>query len=140
MIHTCEDIRRWAEKIVNANGEKFTPLTKGEQFLIAKYIMEMGEPIQDHIPAPKTEQESPHSDQKEAQQEKPKHPPMMKMTRGVALHLSGLSAQQAYDKFLAEAKEKKLDTVVMDFSTGRMNQDAAFAYWLAEILNVNITD
>ena len=151
MIQTEADIRRWAETIVKANGEKFTPLTKGEQFLIAKYIMdsadsastkdsEMGEPIQDPIPDPKTEQEAKPADQQKDPQEKPKHPPMMKMTRGVAFHFSGFTAQQAFDKFLEETKGKSDMAKVMDFSTGRQSADAAFAYWLNEILNVNITD
>ena len=140
MIQTEADIRRWAEKMVKANGEKFTPLTKGEQFLIAKYIMDLGEPIQDTIPAPKTEQEANPADQQKDPQEKQKHPPMMKMTRGVAFHFSGFTAQQAFDKFLEETKGKSDMAKVMDFSTGRQSADAAFAYWLNEILNVNITD
>ena len=146
MIQNDSDVRQWAEMIVKANGEKFTPLTKGEQYLIAKYIMSSAESTSPTIPdngvpkpspAPNPEQEATTQEQN---QNELKHPPMMKMTRGVAFHFSGFTAQQAFDKFLEETKGKNDMSKVMDFSTGRQSVDAAFAYWLNEILNVNIKD
>ena len=47
-IQNETDIIKWAEGIVSANGEKFTPLSKGEQFLIAKYILERRDTIGEH--------------------------------------------------------------------------------------------
>ena len=144
MIQNDSDVRLWAETIVKANGEKFTPLTKGEQYLIAKYIMGSAEStsptgsdkgVPDPSPVPTPEQESPTPEQK---QEEQRHPPMMQMTRGVAFHFSGVTAQQAFDKFLEETKGKSDMAKVMDFSTGRQSTDAAFAYWLNETTVRNV--
>lgn len=145
MIQNDSDVRQWAEMIVKANGEKFTPLTKGEQFLIAKYILKSEEnvstEVSDTSPDKTTEQTKEHDAHTQEQKKNDlKHPPIMKMTRGVAFHFSGFTAQQAFDKFLEETKGKNDMSRVMDFSTGRQSVDAAFAYWLNEILNVNIKD
>ena len=60
------------------------------------------------------------------------------MTRGYALHRAGFTTQQAYDKFLEWAKDHKGESSVMDFSTGQKSVSAAFAYWLAEIIEVDV--
>ena len=145
MIQNDSDVRQWAEMIVKAKGEKFTPLTKVEQFLIAKYILKsegnVSTEVSDTSPDNTTEQtKEKDAPTQEQNQNGLKHPPMMKMTRGVAFHFSGFTAQQAFDKFLEETKGNGDMAKVMDFSTGRQSVDAAFAYWLNEILNVNIKD
>lgn len=38
-IRTDQEIVEWARDVSNAKGEKFTPLTKGDQFAIAQYIL-----------------------------------------------------------------------------------------------------
>lgn len=38
-IKTDQEIVEWAKDVANAKGEKFTPLTKGDQFAIAQYIL-----------------------------------------------------------------------------------------------------
>ena len=60
------------------------------------------------------------------------------MTRGYALHRAGSTTQQAYDKFLEWSKENPKEATVMDFSTGVKSANAAFAYWLAEIISVEV--
>lgn len=60
------------------------------------------------------------------------------MTRGYALHRAGFTVQQAYDKFLDWSKEHPKEASVMDFSTGVRSANAAFAYWLAEIVSVEV--
>ena len=141
MILTNEDVREWAETMVKANGEKFTPLTKGEQFLIAKYIMSSGEKSSPKV----LEGETPPTDTAQERNENPEDTGMvgdgietLKMTRGAAFHLAGHSPQKAYDEFLSWCRENKTDTSVMDFSTGARSTSAAFAYWLNEVVNVHI--
>ena len=60
------------------------------------------------------------------------------MTRGYAYHRAGFKAQEVYDKFLADAKKGNTESKVMDFSTGRQSVDAAFAYWLAQTIEVDL--
>ena len=60
------------------------------------------------------------------------------MTRGYAYHRAGCDAQQAFDKFIQWVKEHPKDGAVMDFSTGVKSVDAAFAYWLNEIITLEI--
>lgn len=43
-IQTDEEIIEWARMVVAANGEKYTPITKGDQFAIAKYILTLCSP------------------------------------------------------------------------------------------------
>ena len=38
-IRTDQEIVEWAKDVFNAKGEKFTPLTKGDQYAIAQYIL-----------------------------------------------------------------------------------------------------
>ena len=70
----------------------------------------------------------------------PLEPPTSKatMTRAYAYHRAGFDVQQAYDKFLEWCKEHPKCKEVMDFSTGHKSVDAAFAYWLGEIITVDV--
>jgi hypothetical protein len=134
--------------IVEANGEKFTPLTKGDQYAIAKYILGVGEGTSK--PTPVTE-ETQQDDTTLPPQDKPSEPPRaavrdalnnpirtVTMTRGYAYHRANFTAQEAYDKYLEEVKKGSADKQVMDFSTGRQSHDAAFAYWLSETIEVDL--
>ena len=60
------------------------------------------------------------------------------MTRAYAYHRAGFDVQQAYDKFLEWCKVHPKSKEVMDFSTGHKSVDAAFAYWLGEIITVDV--
>ena len=42
-IESNADVLEWAHSIVTANGEKFTALSKGDQFAIAKFIVDSDE-------------------------------------------------------------------------------------------------
>ena len=156
-IETEADVREWAKAVVEAKGEKFTALSKGEQFVIAKYVVDYSMAIPDMAPdtEPDTEpqaalqppQEEPHGDP----ETEPLHPAptptpaapvadttTATMTRGYAYHRAGCDAQQAFDKFLEWVKNHPKDGSVMDFSTGTKSVDAAFAYWLNELITLEI--
>lgn len=152
-IETEADVREWAKAVVEAKGEKFTALSKGEQFVIAKYVVDYSMAIPDMAPdtapdnepqaEPQAEQEDPHGDP----ETEPIHPTpaapvadstTATMTRGYAYHRAGCDAQQAFDKFLEWVKNHPKDGSVMDFSTGTKSVDAAFAYWLNEIITLEI--
>ena len=120
-IENRADVLEWAQTIVEGNGEKFTVLSKGEQYVIAKAILDMT-----------TKEETPDAK------------PVMEvaevipakggvMTRAEAFHREGFDAQKVFDKFLDWCKDHPQDREVMDFSNGKKSTDAAFAYWLAGI-------
>lgn len=163
-----KDVCEWAKEIVAANGEKFTPLSKGEQYVIAQYILSLlpeveREPSADNGEEQPSEsgadlkerEESPCEDNgvptdwcmskyKEGNPNSPREyvpptteyvpPTTATMTRGYAYHRAGLDAQQTFDKFLEWGKNHPKELSVMDFATGRKSSDAAFAYWLHEII------
>ena len=156
-IETEADVREWAKAVVDAKGEKFTALSKGEQFVIAKYVVDYSMATPDMAPdtapdtepqaEPQTPQEDPHGDP----ETEPLHPAptptpaapvadstTATMTRGYAYHRAGCDAQQAFDKFLEWVKNHPKGGSVMDFSTGTKSVDAAFAYWLNEIITLEI--
>lgn len=148
-IETEADVLEWARAVVEAKGEKFTALSKGEQFVIAKYVVDYSMAIPDMAPdtepqeEPQAEQEDPHGDP----ETEPLHPTpaapvadstTATMTRGYAYHRAGCDAQQAFDKFLEWVKNHPKDGSVMDFSTGTKSVDAAFAYWLNELITLEI--
>lgn len=175
-IETATDVVEWAKSVVEAKGEKFTALSKGEQYEIAKYISEMtplgalgedkgdNEDKEDAPPCLPEEEELPCQSVVEEPKDggtwKEPDPPKgwspephtsdvnlfpqvptattVTMTRGYVYHQMGLDAQQTFDKFLAWGKDHPKELTVMDFSTGRKSTDAAFAYWLNEIMPVNI--
>ena len=133
-IETEADVRAWAMMMVSANGDKFTPLSKGEQFAIAKYIVETsqtGEVKPDNVP--KAEDDIPPP---------PRNPVPCElststMTRAYAYHRAGFDVQQVFDKFLEWGKEHPKQMEVMDFSNGQKSVAAAFAFWLGEIVTVD---
>ena len=161
-IETEADVREWAKAVVEAKGEKFTALSKGEQFVIAKYVVDYSMATPDMAPdtapdtepqeEPQTPQEEPHGDpETEPLHTTPAPTPTpaapvsdittattATMTRGYAYHRAGCDAQQAFDKFLEWVKQHPKDGSVMDFSTGTKSVDAAFAYWLNEIITLEI--
>ena len=173
-IETANDVVEWAKSVVEAKGEKFTALSKGEQFVIAQHILgilemseagaesephqhvtsedccwepepvvserktddELGTPSRTPVCPPNPLSEMPTADVNLF----PQVPTAttVTMTRGYVYHQMGLDAQQTFDKFLAWGKDHPKELSVMDFSTGRKSTDAAFAYWLNEIMPVNI--
>lgn len=152
-IETEADVREWAKAVVEAKGEKFTALSKGEQFVIAKYVVDYSMAIPDMAPdtapdtepqaEPQTPQAEPHGDpETEPLHTTPAAPvadtTTATMTRGYAYHRAGCDAQQAFDKFLEWVKNHPKGGSVMDFSTGTKSVDAAFAYWLNEIITLEI--
>lgn len=154
-IETDADVLEWARTMVEAKGDKFTPLSKGEQFVIAKYIVASANgmsaaetvekpeqttstatKVEDDIPPPPPPMSSVQGDSVTA----PIEPPTSKatMTRAYAYHREGFDVQQAYDKFLEWCKSHPKSKEVMDFSTGHKSVDAAFAYWLGELIMVDV--
>ena len=136
-IRTEEDVVKWAELTAQSKGEHFTALTKADQFAIARYILKRNPdgagtsvpdaPEQDNPVVPETQTtEIPR--------------PLQPMTRACVHHQAGLTAQQAYDRFLDWAKEHPQDAMVMDFSNGKKSSAAAFAYWLGELVTVALTE
>lgn len=148
-IQSEADVLQWAEGMVAANGDKFTPLSKGEQFIIAKYIYDrrdtIGEEQREVVPpcgADTPQTEVTDKTIPEEPNEKPQNAdnPTIKMSRGAAFHLAGLTAQNSYDEYLKWIKDHPQEKEVMDFSTGRKSEAAAYSYWLSEIINVHFTD
>ena len=160
-IETDADVLEWARTMVEAKGDKFTALSKGEQFVIAKYIMDCSigafhdtepqeEPTPPQAEEPKYEGtgDAPDPDGLGTPSRTPVCPPNQTsempstskatMTRAYAYHRAGFDVQQAYDKFLEWCKEHPKCKEVMDFSTGHKSVDAAFAYWLGEIVTVDV--
>ena len=160
-IETDADVLEWAKSVVDAEGEKFTALSKGEQYQIARYICDMNALRIAEANPPVTEKdcgnECSPSEEEVQKDEDLSHglgehetnravsPEQEKqrcstatMTRGYAYHRAGYTAQQTFDKFLAWGKEHPTELSVMDFSTGRRSTDCAFAYWLNEIITVDV--
>lgn len=159
-IETDADVLEWARTMVEAKGDKFTALSKGEQFVIAKYIMDIafgdGQTAEsDSVGKPAVNPETTTATGTKAEEPlppppmpsiqgdsvtTPPEPPTSKatMTRAYVYHRAGLDVQQAYDKFLDWCKEHPKCKEVMDFSTGHKSVDAAFAYWLGELITVDV--
>ena len=147
-IETNADVLEWARAVVDAKGEKFTALSKGEQFVIANYIYEnaeSGEVLEEPTPAPQPAEEPKHEDSPVSEtpaEPVPPHPPQppvtATMTRAYAYHRAEFDAQQVFDKFLEWVKEHPRANEVMDFSTGRKSPDAAFASWLGEVITIDV--
>jgi len=166
-IQNDADVLAWAEWIAAENGDRFTPLSKGEQYLIAKFIYDRRglfevkpqEPLSEDccktmaedkaeecckdeqaatVPPPRDEQGDPVPPTTPLVQER-MMPQKMKMSRGAAYHLAGTSAQKAFDEFLKWSNEHPQEACVMDFSNGQKSIAAAYAYWLHEIMDVSLT-
>lgn len=156
VIQNEEDVVRWARETVDRNGEKFTALTKSDQYAIAQYILKQGDnsvntsgcnrlldgqaeqkelPVQTHslirgVTDPIEPQQTPAEIKEDSR--------CVPMTRAKAFHGSGVSAQQAFDRFLEWAKDHPQEAMVMDFSNGKQSAAAAFAYWLADVVAVEV--
>ena len=143
MIQTTEDVRTWAKTIVDANGEKFTPLTKGDQYAIAKFIMDLGcnASRNEYVESPKSKPNdtNPEDLNRGAVRSTIEDPVRtVTMTRAYAYHRAGFKAQEVYDKFLKDVADGNATGKVMDFSTGRQSTDGAFAFWLSETIEVDL--
>ena len=146
-IKTKEDVLAWAKVIVAAKGEKYTPLAKGDMFAIANFIVEAACPAD----APKCIETKPDAEREKSQTDAPMKPMttdtsaakrngLMPMPRSQLLRNAGFTVQQAYDKFLEWGNEHPKEAAVMDFSTGVRSKNAAFAYWLSEMVAAEIPD
>lgn len=162
-INNDVDVLDWAKVIVDGKGEKFVPLGKGDMYVIAKFVLANAQglhcpPLVDEDGNPKMMPPSPAqpptavgtADPKPAVVEVRKPTPeetctsggkdttTTTMMRSYALHRAGYTVQQAYDEFLKWSTEHPKEATVMDFSTGVKSNNAAFAYWLAEIISVEV--
>lgn len=152
-IETDSDVRDWVKAVVEANGEKFTPLSKGEQFVIARFIVGLIDGC-GSAATPSAEEDKPEAPMGKAPEFYVDVPPpsptafvtgtdmpktqTIQVTRFAALRRSGLDGQQAYDRFLEWCKEHPKEGAVMDFSTGAKSRDAAFAYWLCDTVLMEV--
>ena len=156
-IKTADDVRQWAKMIVDAKGDKYTPLAKADMLAIAQFIVDVGgdapakpdEANKAYVPPTETAVGTADDKPSEKDESKPttadtpstkaeKQTSTATMMRSYALHRAGFTVQQAYDKFLEWSKEHPKEASVMDFSTGTRSANAAFAYWLAEIISVEV--
>lgn len=154
-IETDADVLSWAETVMAANGEKFTVLSKGDQLAIARFIVNNTvdrpatppetQPQEDKAETPPSTPNVPQVERDEEPKTEPWEDKPIKgttttatVTRGYAYHRSGCTAQEAYDKFLTWGKDHPKDTSVMDFATGNKSSAAAFAYWLHELIKVEV--
>ncbi len=167
-IKTNADVLEWAKTIVEAKGEKYTPLGKPELLAIATYIVDLASFIsspekrkseEEDCGTGKEDYDGPSempadvpAKEEPAKEDKPYDPApvhstlvpsgdetrKVTMTRGYALHHAQFTTQQAYDKFLEWSKEHPKEGTVMDFSTGVKSTNAAFAYWLMENIVVDV--
>ena len=140
-IETVADVREWARSMVDANGDKFTPLSKGDQFVIAKYIVETDKDMEARPDSAEMENAADSLPKAEDNIPPPPRNPVpctATMTRAYAYHRAGFDVQQVYDKFLEWCNTHPKEKEVMDFSTGHKSIDAAFAYWLGELISVDV--
>lgn len=160
-INTADDVREWARTIVEAKGEKYTPLAKGDLYAIAKYVLECGmsaekPPEQPDVPSPEAIQTAVSIKDIEVEDgrfvsedefrrrgcstspSEQDHTIATKVMRCVGLHDKGVPVQKAYDEFLEWSKSHPKEASVMDFSSGVRSNNAAFAYWLTELVTVKI--
>ena len=153
-----EDIENWANETLTAAGDKFTALSKNDQFMLAKYIVdsvnrfhplhlgeggivrtnvEGKEKIVDVPPA--SEPKDDKVELKPMPMSKRIDPPTtVKIMRRKKFADEGKDAQAAYDEFLQWAAENQRDAFVMDFSNGKSEPAAAFAYWLTEPVEMKV--
>lgn len=158
------DVCAWAKEMVAAKGEKFTPLSKGEQYVIAQCIVSLipkteepsaddgaGQPSESGADL-KEREESPCEDngvptdwcKSTGKEDNPNSlrdyvpPTTATMTRGYAYHRAGFDAQKTFDEFLRWCKDHPHENSVMDFATGEKSTAAAFAYWIHEIISLDV--
>lgn len=129
-IENSSNVLEWARMVVDAKGDKFTVLSKSEQFVIAKFIVDGSYSVsrEEHHNQSEKQTVQNHVNVQEVELQGDDNNPV------------GCDAQQAFDKFLSWCKHHPKEKEVMDFSTGEMSVAAAFAYWLfghMKSLNVN---
>lgn len=150
-LETKNDIIEWAKIIVEAKGEKFTPMSKGDLFAVASFILEKeGEESekdenQNSERKDETTTESlgtaedgtvDHDNSTEGCKAYEEQECEEFLFRGVSctranfFHDQRSSAQRVYDEFLKWCETNPQEANVMDFSNGTYNKGAAFAYWL----------
>lgn len=144
-LETKNDILEWANIIVEAKGEKFTPMSKGDLYVVAKYILEKeGEVNIDGDRKDEITTEAPGTAEDgtvyQVQRDEPidgwsateecKDNRKVSVTRAVFYQEQKCSAQRVYDEFLKWCETNPQEANVMDFSNGTYNKGAAFAYWL----------
>lgn len=151
-IRSGAEVLQWAHTIADGKGEKFTPLSKGDMYAIANYILDItGELCRLKTDTPETvKTDTPQAETRVEPETRDDAPPphitpvepqerKIEMSMGCALHLQRIDAQKAYDKFLEAMKDHPKDKMVMDFSTGQASSFAAFSYWLTSPVTVSIT-
>lgn len=146
-IKTDTDVLEWAKTIVDANGEKYTPLSKGDIFTIAQFVVngckatDVKQPDEEKPVEEEKPTESIPEDVRDEHEpfDEPAHPevpstayPAVNATRAEWMHNAGWSAQKAFDTFIEWCAKHPKDGSVMDFSNGQKSVEAAFSYWLAK--------
>lgn len=148
-LETKNDIIEWARIIVEAKGEKFTPMSKGDLYAVASFILEKEGVInidgdkKDEIKTecPSTTEGGTVDQEKndnstegckdyEEQGCEDVPPRYVSCTRASYYSELQWSAQKVYDVFLKWCETNPQEANVMDFSNGTYNKGAAFAYWL----------
>lgn len=154
-LETKEDIIEWATVIVAAKGEKFTPMSKGDLYAVANYILESAaKPEQSGSDGDSMVAEEANKGEMEVSGDSAHGDPMqdcMKtsaissetynlqpMTRAEFFRKNKCPVQRVYDEFLKWCAENPSEGNVMDFSNGTYNKGAAFAYWLQDVITVEI--
>lgn len=164
-LETKNDIIEWAKVIVDAKGEKFTPMSKGDLYAVASFILEKeGEVNIDGDRKDEITTEAPGTAEEGIVEEGQKDYPdegcpahgdpmqdcmktsaiiseannMLPMTRAEFFRKNKYPVQRVYDEFLKWCAENPSEGNVMDFSTGVYNKGAAFAYWLQDVITVEI--
>lgn len=155
-LETKNDIIEWAKVIVDAKGEKFTPMSKGDLYAVASFILEKEQEDSEKVvnaegdgmdvPTAETpgmaedgtvdQEKNDNStegwkDYEEKDYDLGEHPSRyVSCTRASYYSELQWSAQKVYDVFLKWCETNPQEANVMDFSNGTYNKGAAFAYWL----------
>lgn len=146
------DVIKWARETAEAKGTKFTPLSKDDQHAIAEFVVSgaatlaAANPMADMEGVPTDAKDEPSAapipDMEGVPSGKGRAEGMGEtkakdehfVRRADLLRKCGMSAQAAYDEFLAWGGDNPRESVVMDFATGKSTSGAAFAYWLNEMV------
>ena len=161
-IMTDQEIVEWAKDVANAKGEKFTPLTKGDQYAIAQYILERCNTSKEGGDATETDAKvaGVTPDDKVVEVKNPDlidpHACWAQVSKGATkeecdaakemvgdgdkgiirrqlLVNRGIDTpQKAFDEFLKYTERHREEAVVIDFSNGVQSTAAAFAWWLTQ--------
>lgn len=161
MFKNVEDIRIFVAKVIVGQGTIFKPMSKQDLLAWARYTQELEERINNLLKMNEPrkglfmgklpqEQEDPvqikacNSANEELMDGVPYRtdekikdaevyaPEPCYMTRREEFAQEGKTAQEAYDEFKKWEKAHPHESIVMDFSTGKKHEAAAFAYWLTD--------